>query len=380
MPPSSRFLWPIAGFYFCYFAFNGIFSPYWGLYLQQLAFSPWQIGVLMSLPQIMRVIAPALWGWLADRRGQSQGIVRLAGAVSAASFALLPLSHDFAWLLLTLGVMSFFWSASLPLVEATAMSLLAADAGRYSRLRLWGSVGFIVATLVGGGLVEYWGLPALPGLVLVVMIGIAAYSWLLPEAQAPQRQQDDSGWWPILRQRSVLALFAVTFLMALAHGPYYTFLSIHLADLGYGKPQIGWLWTVGVICEIAVFLLMPRLLQWLNVSQLLLFGLLVAALRFVLIAWLAHWPVVIVLAQALHAFTFGSHHAASMALFHRHFAGRHQAKGQALYIALSFGLGGTCGGLLAGAGWESLGAGWTFSASALAALLGAAVAWRWLPR
>ncbi|MEN9455060.1 MAG: hypothetical protein RL210_579, partial [Pseudomonadota bacterium] len=137
----------LGGFYFFYFAFVGAFSPYWGLYLQSLHFSAWQIGVLMSLTQVMRIFAPNVWGWVADRSGKRAAIVRLAALISAASFAGVFAGQSFAWLFVALAIMSFFWSASLPLVEATTLSLLGSQAGRYSRIRVWGSVGFVAATV-----------------------------------------------------------------------------------------------------------------------------------------------------------------------------------------------------------------------------------------
>lgn len=79
--------WRLSAYYFFYFAFIGAFSPYFTLYLQSLAFSAWDIGVLMSLMQLMRVLAPNLWGWLADRLGAKTPIVRGAALMSLAGFS-----------------------------------------------------------------------------------------------------------------------------------------------------------------------------------------------------------------------------------------------------------------------------------------------------
>ena len=138
------------------------------------------------------------------------------------------------------------------------------------------------------------------------------------------------------------------------------------------------MWSIGVIAEIIAFALMQRIIAALGLRTLFLLGLLLAGLRFLVIAWLADSIVLMLLAQVLHAATFGTHHAASIALIHRFFQGRHQAKGQALYISASFGLGGTLGGLATGALWGSLGAGWIFTLAALSAGAGLLVAQRWL--
>jgi PPP family 3-phenylpropionic acid transporter len=70
--------WRLSGFYFFYFAFVGAMSPFWGLYLQSLAFDAFQIGVLMSLLQVMRIFAPNIWGHIADRTGRRTAIVQIA--------------------------------------------------------------------------------------------------------------------------------------------------------------------------------------------------------------------------------------------------------------------------------------------------------------
>jgi len=165
--------------------------------------------------------------------------------------------------------------------------------------------------------------------------------------------------------------------MVVAHSALYAFYSIHLAHAGYSKSAIGVLWTLGVVAEIAVFVTLPRLLRRFSLRALLLGSFLAAGLRFVVIGWAVDWVLLIAAAQLLHAATFGVYHAASVALIHRHFTGAHQARGQALYASVSYGLGGVAGTLLAGWSWAALGPGWTFTISSLAGLTGAAlVAWR----
>jgi PPP family 3-phenylpropionic acid transporter len=371
----------IAGFYFCYFGFNGIFSPYWGLYLAGLAFPAWQIGILTSLTQINRIYAPALWGYLADRTGRRQLILRVAGFCGFLFFIPLLFADTFWPIFIAVLIGSFFWSAALPLVEATAMSLLKGDSGAYSRLRVWGSIGFVVATVAAGYLIEAQGLGVLPLSVIAIMASLALYCWWVPEAPVTAQQHEvDLDFGAILRRREVQALLTACFLMALAHGPYYSFYSIYAADQGYSKSTIGWFWTLGVVAEILIFWWMPRINLRFSTKIILLFGLLVGGGRFLMIAWGIESLALLLLAQIAHAFTFGSNHAANMAYIHRYFAGRHQAKGQALYIAMSFGLGGSLGGMLAGLVWQDWGGEWVFSLAALSCLLGALIAWRGLPR
>ena len=158
--------------------------------------------------------------------------------------------------------------------------------------------------------------------------------------------------------------------MQASHGPYYTFFSIHLVAHGYSKSAIGWMWAVGVIAEIGVFACLPWLYRVFSARTLLMLSLAIAVLRFVLIGWVSNVPVVLFIAQVMHAATFGAFHAVALASVYRLFRGRNQARGQAVYSSLSLGLGGTLGGLGSGVAWEWLGPSGTFGAAAVCAAVG----------
>ncbi len=366
--------WRLSGFYFFYFAFVGAVSPYWALYLQSLHFAAFEIGVLMSLLQVMRIFAPNIWGHWADRLGRRIPIVQLAALGSTLAFCGVFFGHAFWWLFAVMAAMSFFWSASLPLVEATTLSHLGERIHRYGRIRLWGSVGFVLAVLGLGYAFDAVNIAWLPWAVLGFLAGTALFARWIPEAEIGVHAADHHPVSAILKQRPVWGLLLACFLMAAAHGPYYTFYSIYLVGAGYSKSQVGWLWAVGVICEIAVFFWLPRLRDPALLYKLLIASLLTAALRFMLIAWFVESGPLMLLAQTLHAATFGVYHASALALIHHYFRGRHQGRGQGLYSSLSYGAGGALGSLYAGLAWQSLGGPWTFMLAAGCALLAAAVA------
>ncbi|MHB9119458.1 MAG: MFS transporter [Burkholderiales bacterium] len=369
--------WRLSGFYFFYFAFVGAMSPYWGLYLKSLEFNAFQIGVLMSLLQVMRIFGPNAWGWLADHLGRRVLIVQIAVVASLASYVGVFFGNGFLWLFAVMSLMSFFWSASLPLVEATTLSHLGDSTWRYGRIRLWGSVGFIVAVVGLGYLLDSFPIRLLLFAVLGVLAGMALFARRIPEAVVVSHDSDLHPVWHILRRPEVLAFFGGSFLMALAHGPYYIFYSIYLVDHGYTKSAVGLLWALGVVSEIGVFVWMPRLLRRVSLRKVLLASLALAVVRFLAIGWGVGWLALVVAAQVLHAATFGAYHSAAMEVVHRLFRGKHQAKGQGLYNSVSFGAGGTLGGLFSGYAWETAGPEWTFTVSAACALAGLAlVAWK----
>lgn len=362
--------WQLSGFYFAYFGFVGAFTPFWGLYLKSLTFSAFQIAILMSLFQVARIFAPSLWGWVADRTGRRVTIIQWLAGLSLLSYAGVFFGESFGWLFAVMLLLSFFWSASLPLIEAITLGHLGDRFDRYGHIRLWGSIGFIGAVIGLGYLLGYTGIKALLWVIFGLLAMVLLQSRYIAEPLATSLHGNHAALRTILRRPEVIALMMACFMMSAAHGAYYTFYSIYLVDHGYSTGDVGWLWALGVICEILVFLYMPRLTAWFGLRSIMLGSLALAFVRFSVIGWAVDVWWLILLAQTLHAATFGTYHATAVALTHRYFKGPHQSKGQGFYTSVSYGLGGTFGAVVSGFAWEALGPNWTFTLAAACAMLG----------
>ena len=362
--------WRLSAFYFAYFAQVGAASPYFSLYLASLGFAAAQIGVLLSLGQLMRVVGPNFWGWVADRGGQRVRIIAVTLACGTLCFAGFFFVTSFWGLFALLLALGFFSSATMPLFESLTLAHLRGAISRYGAIRLWGSVGFIVTVTAVG-----YALDALPVASLLWMV-LATYAvtWLcalaVPEAPASGGNKESDPVWDILRRPEVAAFLGACFLMTLAHGPLYAFFSLYLVDHGYSKAAVGLMWTYGVVAEIIVFMLMPALLRRYSLTSVLLLCFAVTALRFLMIGWGVASAPVLFAAQLLHGLSFGAYHAAAVTVIHRWFQGAHQVRGQAIFLSVSYGAGGVLGSMLSGLGWDSLGPAWTFSAAAFAAMAG----------
>jgi MFS transporter, PPP family, 3-phenylpropionic acid transporter len=375
LPSPNSSCWRLSAWYFFYFAFIGAFAPYFTLYLQSLGLTAPAIGTLMSLMVAMRLLAPNLWGWLADRIGRQVVVVRVSALLAIAGFLLFFVARGFWALFTAMAVMSFFWSASLPLVEALTLRHLEGRAEQYGRIRLWGSVGFIVAVLGTGAWLDIAPLSSLLWVNLGLLIGVLFCAGFLADARAlavhgvPQSLR--SG----LMRPEVLALLAACFFMSAAHSPFYVFYSIHLVDHGYDKTSVGVLWSLGVLAEIGVFLAMPRLMRVWSLRAILMASFVLAVIRFLMIGWGADILGLLLFAQLLHGATFGAYHAAAVAALNRWFPARQQARVQALYGSISYGAGGMLGNIVSGAVWEWLGAGPTFTLGAVFAAFSVLFAW-----
>lgn len=364
--------WRLSAFYFFYFAMLGATAPFLPLYFQHLGFAPARIGELVAIPMLMRCLAPNLWGWLGDRSGHRLRIVRFGALCTLLSFALIFVDQSYAWLALVMALHAFFWHAVLPQFEVITLAHLREQSARYSQVRLWGSIGFIVAVIGLGELFERFSPALFPAMVVLILAGILLGSLWVPNAvpQARAGQGGEGGFLAQLLRPGVPAFFLCVALMQLSHGPYYTFLTLHLERLGYERGFIGQMWALGVVAEIVLFLFMARILTRFSVRWVLAASFLLAALRWLLLGNLADHLGVLLFAQLLHAATFGSFHAAAIHFVQRSFGPNQQGQGQALYAALA-GTGGALGALYAGYSWESLGAAWTFAIASLVALAAA---------
>ncbi|MDI1362737.1 MFS transporter [Methylotenera sp.] len=360
----------LSRFYFIYYFFVGAFVPYWGLYLKSEQFSPADIGILMSLFQISRIFAPNFWGWLADHTGKRAQWIKLTAFLGLCGFTAVFWAHGFYWLFFVMAALSLFTSSTLPLAESLTLAHLATTNGHYSRIRMWGSLGFIVAAVILGYLIDFTGIRSLLWFLLVVQMTLFALTYTLPDAKVEPHAHDHFSIWQVIKQPNVLALLIGCALMVTAHGVLYNFYSIYLSEHGYSKGMIGLLWAVGVICEIGIFMLMPKLMARYSLKTILLISLVLAVLRFTMIGLAVDNIGLLVLAQTLHAATFGSFHAASVEVITQFFNGRHQAKGQAIYNSVAYGIGGTIGGVAGGYALQYLGGEKTFMLAAIFPLLG----------
>jgi PPP family 3-phenylpropionic acid transporter len=367
----------IRALFLAYFTYVGLFSPYLSLYLAAIGLTIAQIGVLMAVPQVLRIVGPPFWGWLADRGGSRVLLLRVSSVGAVLSALLLPWAGErFALLLPALALLFFMTAAQMPIGETIAMRDAEGDAGRYGRIRIWGSAGFIVGVVAMGPVLDAWGMRSLPWWMAAVLVGLAASTWMLRAVPPPSGAPPAMRVRERLRQPRVQAFFASAFLMLFAHAALYAFFSLYLAQLGYSKTAIGLLWALGVIAEIGIFWVQHRLFERFGVIPLLGASLWTAALRFALIGLSAGWLPALVLAQLLHAVTFGIHHSATVATLQRWFEPAQQARAQALYVMIGYGLGGALGVLVASWVWTAVSPPAAFVVSAAAAALGAWV-FRW---
>jgi MFS transporter, PPP family, 3-phenylpropionic acid transporter len=377
----------LSTFFFTYFAFIGAVNPYFALWLQHNGYNPAQIGLMLALPPAMRLIGPTSWGRLADATGKRVKWLRLMAHVSAVGLliiALAPYAGPYrVWAaLLGLAVLHAMLSGQVPLTESLLLQKLGLHLQNYGRVRLFGSLGFVVAVLVLGPALDWLGTQWLLAMGAAILAAHIANSWRLQDEPAlPKAQRGQVSLWGLFKLPHVPLFLAASFLMVFGHMALYIYFSLFLESVGYSNTMIGVLWAVSTVGEIAYFWFQARLKHDPLTGYTRCYW--AAVLRFGALAWLAMplgsplW--LLLLLQLLHTLTFAVHHAASMVLVKRLFPASAGSTANALFNTVTYGLAGTLGALVCALIWRSFGtqgAQAVFTMSALVCAMGAILAWR----
>jgi len=377
---------PYGALCFAYFGSLGLFNPYAPLWFQSLGFSTLAIGAIASLQSWTRVVVPYGWSWIGDRwhhGARRVELLRVATVlITLASLGLLVFRE---WWALTVVVVLIFLAnaAVMPIAEAVMAQRLSTpqglDYGRYGRVRMWGSLGFIVAVSLFGVLLELTGIAALPWLAVAMFALLGVAAWRLPRQTAPAaapHPSTEGSVWRVLRRPVVAWFFAGVFFTVLAHTSLYAFLSLYLDALGYGKSAVGALWAVAIAVEIGFFWSQGHWFARWNTHNWLVAAALVSVLRFAAMAAFGGSWWLLVLTQSLHAVTFAAQHAACISMINEHFPAALRGRGQALYTMLGYGLSGVLGGVAGGAISQRWGFAAVFAAAAVVAVAATLCCWR----
>ncbi|MCE5388052.1 MAG: MFS transporter [Acidithiobacillus sp.] len=360
----------LVAFYFVYFCAMGAFLPYWGPWLQSQDQSAFAIGLLTAAVQFSKVIAPNVWGWLLHWQ-PARRLIPWGNYLAALSFGLLFFAQQDFWklLLVTLGF-SFFWAATLPLVDAVSLAWAQQQGKQYGRIRLWGSLGFIALAMGMGVLLGGFGDQVFLPLLLFFFFGTAWLSHYLPLTASPSPPQavPRPSFLPYLRQPELLLFLLAGVLEQGSHGVYYAFYSIYVEAHGFGSGMVGILWALAVLAEVIFFWFGDQWVQRWGTMRLFVISFFLTSVRWAVIAW---WPSFfwIIVVQVLHAASYAAFHLAAVHWVFARFPEALRSRGMALYASLVYGLGGGLGALGAGYAWSHWGGQGAFGAAAAMALV-----------
>lgn len=294
----------IGAFYFAYLGALGLFAPYFPLYLRSLGLSEGAAARLQGVVPAMGLLSPPLLGLLADAQRARPHLLRATSLLAALGFALL-LVVPLRWPLIAAAVALFALARMpiTPLIDASAAAV-APSAAAFGRLRVWGSIGFLVTVGVGGAAFDAVGIAAMRLATVAALAVAAALSFRVPASRLERHPEALSAWLDLVRSGDFRLFLVAVVCAQTASAAYDGGFSMHLAGLGFNGRQIGLLWAVGVLAEIGLLVRRPAWLDRFAPEQLFAAAIAVAALRWLLLARLTS-GVAIALLQPLHGISFG---------------------------------------------------------------------------
>jgi len=362
--------------YFWYFAVLGLIVPFFGIYLDYLQFSSREIGEVLAVVTATKIFGPSLWAMMADKTGKLLPIIQRGALWAFICFCALFWLSGFWAVTIALTAFSLFYNAILPQIEVVSLASINRSPKFYGRIRLWGSIGFIVIAMATGQLIEsYSAAVFVPVGAFVLLLLWLTTLWIEAPVIKKASIEEESNLWPKICHLGFILFFIAGLLLQVSFGPYYSFFGLYVLQLDYPGIAVGGFMVIGVIAEVGIFIAAGKIFKHSSIKQLLVISLLLTALRWYLTAISADSLILLALAQVLHAAGFGLYHSASMQFIQRHFAQNQQNRGQAIYISGVYGVGGALGAYLAGIYWlDGQGAEHSFTLAAIASLIAAALA------
>jgi MFS transporter, PPP family, 3-phenylpropionic acid transporter len=330
------FAWRLAAFYAALFVALGVQVPFLPLWLAAKGLDPGAIGIVLSLPMIVRVFAIPLATRGADRHDALHTVLVVASAMAVLGYGALGLTQGVVAVTLAYALASAFFTPLIPLADAYALRGLGHIGRAYGPVRLWGSAAFIVGTFAAGLLLDVMAARDL----IWIMVATLAMTTAAAFALSPLTLRDGvaAKGLPfardLLRDPVLLAAAAAASLIQASHAIYYGFSALDWTTAGFDGGAIAALWALGVVAEIALFALSGRLS--IAPTTLLMLGGAGAVIRWGAMAFDPP-PALLPALQCLHAFSFGATHLGAVAVVARRAPPALAATAQG-YFAVALGL------------------------------------------
>jgi len=340
--------------YLLAFGALGALMPYVGMELERVGLSGTSIGVVLLGFPLGRILAGPLWAWAADRYQIAGRILSISTVLSIVGALILIPASTVPIALLGLSVFAFGRSPQGPLLDGLAMVLLGDRRSEYGRVRLWGSVGFLVCTLAAGFLHDHHSIsPLVFG--TFVMVAFAVGALFLEDERTPVPSADLlPALKGVLRLPGTTGFFVAAALHLAAQGGYDLYLAVHVHAMGWSTSVASMALAMGVAVEIGVLWAMPTILAKWGEAKVVVVGMTVAGFRWWALARIDD-PLSLILLQALHGLTYGAYWAAAVSWIGARTPDHIATSSQSLFYAAGWGVGGATGAIMGGWLLEHLG-------------------------
>ena len=355
---NHRGAWHFATLQFLSFASLSLLGTYGNVYFKRRGLSDIQLGILFAVPSAVSIFSHIIWGLTSDLLQRRKPIVITMHLVSAVLFPLFWFlsSQTFVLICIIMGLFSFFFRPSIPLVDTWTLDYLSNKGGDYGRIRSWGSVGYMVPLLLSI-LIFSPSSGGTAGVLLPMFFGVSGFRLLaaiqasyMPDMSPSEREKMDWKALKIYLHPFAIVFFFCVFVRSFVFSPFFAFFNVYLDTLGVTDNMKGLPWIVAVGAEAIMLAFSNKLIQRFGAVTAIICAYVAMAIRFFVLAAAPSWEIILVV-QLLHALTFGAYHPAAIQIINRITPEAFRATGQTL-VSVIGGIGGILGNLI-GSVWAS---------------------------
>lgn len=344
----------LAPLYAALFLTIGFQLPFWPVWLEYKGLTLQEIGIVLAAPVWIKVIFTPLIASSADHFGKRKAPLVLLALLCFGLFNLYFLVDGFLEILALSLLIGIFFSSFTPLADNLVLTLSQSHQIDYARIRLWGSITFILASILGGYVLAGRSPDLIPALIVGSLFLLVLCSLLLPELEKPLAQRTRRGLRRLLRNPGFMGFLALAGLVQASHAVLYSSATLQWQSQGISDGAIGFLWAEGVLVEILLFAFAKRLFSGFSPVALLALGAMAGLMRWTVMAFEPELNVLL-FTQALHGLTFAAAHLGAMQFIAEKVPAEVSARAQGLYSAISIGIIMGGGLFLSGYLYESFG-------------------------
>jgi PPP family 3-phenylpropionic acid transporter len=364
----------IGGLYGTMFLVIGIMMPFWPVWLEAKGLSPTQIGMVIAAGSVIRVFMSPLIARIADRTGERRRPLIIIATLAFVAFMPFSIADDFISILILQSIFAGLLGPLMPLSESLTMIGVKQRQMDYGRVRLWGSLTFILGAS-GIGFYLKGAEPSMIWTAIAIAMALhAASTFFVPDYRTKPGGSKNKPFRDVISDKTFLIFILAGAMIQGSHALYYTFGTINWLRMGFDEGTIGLLWALGVIAEVVLFIFGAKIVARVGPARLIALGGLACIIRWCLMGFTDALPMIVLL-QLLHAFTFGATHIGAIYFISQRMPDTVSATAQTLYALIVSGLGIGLISLLSGFLYEAYGGHAYFLMGVLGAV-GMILAWQ----
>ncbi|MGM0876376.1 MAG: MFS transporter [Bacillota bacterium] len=347
-------LFPLRLFMFFISAISSIVVSFFPIYFQDKGFTSSQIGWFLAIGPFVGLIAQPVWGYTSDKYKTVKKVLFSCLVGLVASVFWLFQIDSFLWVLIAGSVFFFFFSPIIPLADNLGKRQSQLHSVTFGSIRMWGSIGFALFSLISGFLLSTFGIGFLVIPMTVLTILTCFLSLLLSDAKAGNKKVNYKNIGLLFKDPTLLAFFFLISLVMLTHRTSDSYISLYLFELGGNEMLVGWIWFIGVSSEALLFFLSSK---WFRSSSPIIYLIIAAFLyviRWILTAFVQD-PTMLLCIQVLHGICFSIAFLGALEYLYKVIPEEMQATGHMVFVGISFGLTGIIGSSIGGIIFENFG-------------------------